>query len=360
MKVLQIITSLSTGGAEKLITDSVPLYQNQSLKMDVLCLDNTKTIFWKNLEQNSNGFIEGLTSKSIYNPFLVFKIIPYFKKYDIIHFHLFPTLYWIVIAKWISFSNIKLIYTEHSTDNRRRNKFIFKTLDRFIYKKIDEIVCITEGVRDNLYSHLKIKKDIRVINNGIDISKFNNSIQNHCFDFFSKEDFKLIQVSSFRKQKNQATVIRSLTLLSERVKLLLVGDGEMINESKNLVSELQLQDRVVFLGNRYDIPELINYCDVAILSSENEGFGLAIVEGMASRKPVIASDILGIKEIVKDYGLLFKKGNEEELAFQINRLMEEDDFYKETAEKCFFRANEFDINKMVERYIEIYKKMLND
>ena len=63
MKVLQIITSLSTGGAEKLITDSVPLYQNQSLKMDVLCLDNTKTIFWKNLEQNSNGFIEGLTSK---------------------------------------------------------------------------------------------------------------------------------------------------------------------------------------------------------------------------------------------------------------------------------------------------------
>ena len=151
-----------------------------------------------------------------------------------------------------------------------------------------------------------------------------------------------------------------MTLLSERVKLLLVGDGEMINESKNLVSELQLQDRVVFLGNRYDIPELINYCDVAILSSENEGFGLAIVEGMASRKPVIASDILGIKEIVKDYGLLFKKGNEEELAFQINRLMEEDDFYKETAEKCFFRANEFDINKMVERYIEIYKKMLND
>lgn len=360
MKVLQIITSLSTGGAEKLIADSVPLYQNKRIKMDILSLNNSKTPFWKNLELNNNGIIEGLTSKSVYNPFLVFKIIPYLKKYDLVHLHLFPTLYWVVIAKWISFSNVKLVYTEHSTNNRRRDKIIFKVLDRFIYKKLDEIVCITEGVKDNLQKHLNIKKDISVINNGIDIKKFNNADKNDSFDFFIKEDFKLIQVSSFRKQKDQATVIRSLTLLPEKVKLLLVGDGILLENSRRLVIELSLQDRVIFLGNRYDIPALINYCDVAILSSENEGFGLAIVEGMASYKPVIATNIDGVKEIVDGYGLLFEKGNEQELAVHVNRLMEDKEFYRNTAEQCFVRANEFDINRMIDRYIVLYNKVLED
>jgi glycosyltransferase involved in cell wall biosynthesis len=358
LRVLQVITSLYTGGAEKLIVDSVSLYQDKDIKMDVLTLNNNKTPFWKKLEQNNECELKGLTSKSIYNPFLIFKIIPYLKKYDVLHLHLFPTLYWVVIAKWISFSNVKLVYTEHSTNNRRRDKLIFMIMDKFIYKKLDIIICITEGVKENLERHLNIKKEIIVINNGIDVKRFYNSRKNEFFNFFAKEDFKLIQVSSFRKQKDQLTVIRSLKLLPEKVKLLLVGDGELIEENKRLVNELNLQTRVFFLGNRYDIPELINYSDVVILSSKNEGFGLVIVEGMASCKPVIASDIPGVKEIVKDNGLLFEKGNEIELAKLINMLIEDDEFYHKIARRCYARANDFDINKMIDRYILQYKKAL--
>lgn len=114
MKILQVINSLTTGGAEKLIIDSVPLYQNQGLTVDVLLLNNAETQFKSKLKETSNGRIEGLSIGSVYNPFLIFKIIPYLKKYDIIHLHLFPTLYWVVLAKWISFSNVKLVYTEHN------------------------------------------------------------------------------------------------------------------------------------------------------------------------------------------------------------------------------------------------------
>lgn len=357
MKVLQIITSLSIGGAEKLIIDSVPLYQNKTISMDVLCLSNTRTPFWENLEKSSNSKVTGLTSGSIYNPYLIFKIIPYLKKYDIIHLHLFPTLYWVVIAKWISFSNVKLIYTEHSTNNRRRDLLLFKLIDRIIYNKLDKIVCITVGVKNNLEKHLKFKKNISVVNNGIDIKKFNSASKKEDFDFFKKEDFKLIQVSSFRKQKDQATLIRSLKLLPENVKLILVGQGALIDQNKDLVIELSLQERVVFLGNRYDIPELLQYSDVVILSSEYEGFGLAIVEGMASFKPVIASDIDGIKEIVKGHGLLCEKGNEKELARLINRLFQDEEFYQKNAEQCLARSNEYSIDKMIDRYIKIYKSL---
>lgn len=356
MKVLQIITSLSVGGAEKLIVDSVPLYQAEGITMDVLSLNNTKTAFREKLEKNSNGIVSGLTFKSIYNPFLIFKIIPYLKKYDIIHLHLFPTLYWVVIAKCISFSKIKLVYTEHSTNNRRRDMLLFKFVDKIIYKKIHKIVCITTGVKDNLEKHLNFnKKMLYVINNGIDTKKFNNVDNSNDFNFFKKEDFKLIQVSSFRKQKDQATVIRSLKLLPDAVKLILVGDGPLIDNNKSLAEELGIQERVVFLGNRYDIPELLKYSDVVILSSEWEGFGLAIVEGMASSKPVIASDIDGIKEIVKGHGLLFEKGNEKELSFLVRKLLEDNAFYQQNAMQSLIRSNDFSIHKMINQYIEIYK-----
>lgn len=360
MKILQIITSLSTGGAEKLLIDSVPIYQRKSLDIDVISLSKNKTPFFKLLEKNSFCKVIGLTNGSLYNPILIFKIIPHLKKYDLIHIHLFPTLYWVVFAKIISFSNVKLIYTEHSTHNRRREKFIFKILDRFIYKRLDAIICITEGVKNNLEKHLKISEGIKVINNGININQFNDSISNNDFEFFSKEDFKLIQVSSFRKQKDQATVIKSLKLLPQKVKLLLVGDGVLIDENKRLVIQLNLQERVVFLGNRYDIPELIKYSDVAILSSENEGFGLAIVEGMASAKPVIASDIIGIKEIVEGYGLLFEKGNEKELAILIEKLMNNQLFYNKIAIQCYDRAKKYDVNKMIDLYISTFKIILSN
>ncbi|CAC9976408.1 MULTISPECIES: glycosyltransferase [Flavobacterium] len=355
MKVLQIITSLSIGGAEKLIVDSVPLYQAKGIEMDVLSINNRKTPFWEKLEKNSNGKVSGLTSKSIYNPFLIFKIIPYLKKYDVVHLHLFPTLYWVVIAKCISFSKVKLVYTEHSTNNRRRDMVLFKFVDKIIYKKLQKIVCITLGVKNNLKEHLKFNKNMQVINNGIDTKKFNNVDNITDFKFFEKEDFKLIQVSSFRKQKDQATLIRSLKLLPEVVKLILVGDGPLIENNKVLAEELGIKERVVFLGNRYDIPELLKYSDVVILSSEWEGFGLAIVEGMASGKPVIASNIDGIKEIVKDHGLLFEKGNEKELEILVRKLLEDNDFYQKNARQCLLRSNDFSINKMIDQYIEIYK-----
>ena len=107
MKVLQIINGLSTGGAEKLLVDSASFYVKKGLSMDVLSLSRKRTPFWEELEKNLNSEIFGLTDKSIYNPILIFKLIPYLKQYDIIHLHLFPTLYWVVLAKYLSFSNVK-------------------------------------------------------------------------------------------------------------------------------------------------------------------------------------------------------------------------------------------------------------
>src|SRR5690606_35490159 len=300
MKILQIINSLNIGGAEKLIAESVPLYKNKGISMDVLCLSSKKTVLWEELE-NNNIKVTGLSKKSVYNPFLIFKIIPYLKKYDIIHLHLFPALYWVVLAKWFSFSKAKLIFTEHSTHNNRREKKLFQIIDRIIYKGLHQIITISPDVDKSLKTHLRVKKNnIHLISNGVNISKFAEAKAYNKSDFFQENSFILIQVSSFRKAKDQKLIIKALKTLPEEIVLLLVGEGPLKEENEKLVKELKLENRVQFLGLRNDIPELLKTADSIILSSFYEGFGLAIVEGMAAQKPVIASDVPGLREIVKN------------------------------------------------------------
>jgi len=359
MKILQIITSLSFGGAEKLILDSVPLYQKKGLVVDVLCLNSHRTAFTEELERKYGFKVNGLTEKSVYNPLLIFKIIPYLKKYDVVHAHLFPTLYWVVLAKWISFSKVKIVYTEHSTNNRRRNNKILSLTDRFIYSKLNHISCISDSTLVNLTKHLKLSlPNMNVIYNGIHLNKFiKENLQFTNLDFFDKDSYVLIQVSSFREQKDQTTLIKSLQYLPQSIKLLLVGDGYLKVQNENLVSTLGLKDRVFFLGLRNDIPELLNYSDICILSSNYEGFGLAIVEGMASKLPCIATNVDGIKEVVEGYGLLFERGNVKELANLITKLTVDKEFYAKVAQQCFERAQDFDINNMIDQYISLYKKV---
>lgn len=361
MRVLQLITSLGTGGAEKLLVDSVPLYQDKDIQMDVLCLSNHVTPFWESLEKKTNSQIFGLTTGSVYNPLLIFKIIPYLKKYDLIHAHLFPVLYWVVLAKWISFSKTKIVYTEHSTNNKRREKKLFQKIDRIIYSGLHQIITISLEVDNKLKEHLKGKeKDIELIQNGVDVERYANAQALSKTEFFSKEDFILIQVSSFREAKDQPTLIKSLNFLPNNIKLLLVGDGHLKINCEKLVNDLNLQNRVKFLGLRNDVPSLLHMADISILSSYYEGFGLAIVEGMASNKPVITSDVPGLREIVKDYGLLFQQGNSKELADIVLRLYNDKEYYDEVADKCLNRAKEFHIDKMVNSYINVYENILKN
>lgn len=359
MKILQIINDLSTGGAEKLILDSVPLYQKKGLTVDVLLLNNTETQFKSHLKETSKGKIDGLTIGSIYNPFLIFKIIPYLKKYDIIHFHLFPTLYWVVIAKWISFSKVKLVYTEHSTNNKRRGNRVFKILDKFIYNSLDKIVTIADDVDMYLKEHINLPLDkLQIINNGVDVEYYHAAEPYLKSVFFNNDDFILIQVSSFRYPKDQKTLIRCLLFLPEKMKLLLVGDGPLIRETKALVEELKLKERVKFLGNRNDVSRLLNTSDIVVLSSIYEGLSLSSIEGMSVGKPFISSNVQGLREIVDGYGLLFEQGNHEELANIILSLYNNSEFYNKIAEQCYLRAKEFDIQTMIKQYIQLYNNIV--
>ncbi|MCP1997430.1 glycosyltransferase family 4 protein [Flavobacterium sp. HSC-61S13] len=351
MKVLQVVTSLSTGGAEKLIVDMIPNLQKQGHLTDVLVLKDMESGFRNQLKASTNGRVFFMSKGSVYNPWHIIKIVKYLHRYDVVHVHLFPALYWVVLARFISFSKTRIVYTEHSTNNRRRQSKIWRAVDKVIYRGLDSICCITAATKKNLDQHLGRDTAAKIINNGIVVENYKNKSAK--FEYLP-QGFNLIQVSSFRSQKDQMTVIKALKYLPEEISVIFVGDGGLRQEHEDFAEKLDLMHRVIFLGNRYDVPELLNFADVAILSSYYEGFGLSIVEGMAAGKPAIASDVEGIKEIVDGYGLLFEQGNEKELADCILQLYTNQQFYAEKAKSCALRAEEYTLDKMINLYIKEY------
>ncbi len=360
MKILQVINSLGAGGAEKLVVDMSAAFSKRGLKVTVLLLDGTPTSLLKKLKAHSNIEIISLEKgKSIYNPLFVFKIKKIIKEFDMVHVHLFPSSYWVAFARCISFNKPNIIFTEHNTTNRRRDKPLFKYIDRWVYKQYQRIVTISDAVDTSLKHYLGTGFDHSIkIYNGIHLETFTNAKPYLKSELgFSTNDKLLIQVSSFTAQKDQKTLIKAISTLPTNYNLLLVGHGPLIEDAKLLVKQLNLEQRVQFLGIREDVPSLLKSVDVVVLASHYEGLSLSCIEGMASGKPFIASNTPGLGDIVADAGLVFEDKNHKALAEQIVLIIENIELRKEIIKTCQSKASKFDINLMFNSYLKIYNNL---
>ena len=359
LKVLHIINWLATGGAEKLVVETLPLYnQQEDLKADLALLDATQYPFYKEFKSDASQIkIVELSKGSVYNPMLILKILPLLKQYHIIHVHLFPALYWVAIAKMLSFSEVKLVFTEHSTGNRRLQNPLFRIIDKFIYRAYSKIICISPEVKNQIENLLKIPNDrLVVVNNGINLRKIKSIKAHQREDFgYVAEDCIIVMVAGFRIEKDHETLIASLKYLPANYKLLLVGDGYRRTEIENYIQKLNLSNRITLLGIRSDVYALLKMSDIAVLSSHWEGFGLAAAEAMAAEIPVIASNVDGLAQVVENGGVLFEKGNVKELAEKIKMIAEVEGLQEEYVRIGQKKVLNYDIQKMVDSTVEIYK-----
>jgi glycosyltransferase involved in cell wall biosynthesis len=358
LKIVHIINSLATGGAEKLLLETLPLYKEKGIHIDVVVLNGFEHPFMRKLQSLKCCTIFSLGSQSVYNPVNVLKIIPYLKKYDVVHVHLFPAQYWVVLAKILSFSKAKLIFTEHNSTNRRLENPLFRLIDKYIYTFYCTVICITEDIRTMLLKHTgSYVEKFLVIENGINLGSITKAVaidRKKIDSALEEDDTILIQVAGFREQKDQSTLIRSMVLLPPGVKLLLVGEGVLKNQHKELVESLGLHKRVLFLGLRMDIPQLLKTADIIVLSSKYEGLSLSSIEGMASGKPFVASDVPGLSEVVSGAGILFSVGDEQALTNAISKLLQDAQYYETVATACQKRASNYAIETMVKKHITLY------
>ncbi|MGO1372088.1 MAG: glycosyltransferase [Senegalia sp. (in: firmicutes)] len=366
MKVLHVINNLGAGGAEKLIEESLPIMNGaKGIKVELLLLSDQGNVFDEGLRKSGIS-IDVIPGKKIANPLNIYHIRKYILvgKYDVVHAHLFPTIYWVSIASKLMWKNKpKFFYTEHSTHNRRRNKRFLRPVEKFIYSSFEKIISISDATQENLIKWLKPSPNymgkFTVSHNGINIKKFKDAktyVKSAINDSFSEDTQLLCMVARFSEAKDQPTIIKAMQYIPENIHLLLVGEGPLKCNNEQLAEDMAVENRVHFLGFRNDIERILRTCDIIIQSSNWEGFGLAAIEGMAAGKPVIASDVEGLREVVCGAGMLFEKSNVEELV-SIIKLMLEDSCYNECVKLSFNRASKYNIDIMSEKTLHIYKTL---
>ncbi|MEG0236523.1 glycosyltransferase [Cetobacterium sp.] len=360
MKLAIVNNDLGSGGAEKLIYDmALKLKNDKLIKFDIVLLNSKNAVYKKDLEKEGINIISLDSKFGIYNPLYILKLIKILRNYNVVHGHVFPSQYWVGLAAKFLPKNIKFITTEHSTTNGRRGKKLFKYLDSFVYDSYHKIIGITSNVKYNLDEWIVIKdkdKRFRVIENGIDLKKYNKAIARKREDFGLKEDdIILTMIARLSNHKDHKTLIRSMKELPSNYKLLLLGEGELKEELIKLTEELKIRNRIQFLGFRKDGAEILKMSDIGVLSSNFEGLSLSAIEVMASGCPLIASRVSGLEEMVDGIGVLYDHKNINDLKVKILKLGTDLEYRKKIQQNCIKKSKEYCLEKMVEKYKEVYK-----
>lgn len=353
MKILQVITSLSTGGAEKLISEIAPMLRDKGHQVDVLAFDGADTAFKKVLTDKGIKVYSFGKGCNVYNPLFILRLTKLMKNYDIVHTHNTAPQLFAAIGSVLC--SVVLCTTEHSTSNRRRDWKCYAWIDKWMYSRYKKIICISNQAENNLRKYIPKVKNVCTIFNGVDINRFHNAKP---LDSLKSTKNVVVMVAGFRYQKDQDTLIRAFTHLDkDKYELWLVGDGERRPILEKMIYELGLNN-VKLLGIRNDIPNVLQTADIVVMSSHFEGLSLSNIEGMSVNKPFISSNVDGLREVVDGYGLLFPHGDDKALSSIIMKLSDDKAYYQQVAAKCWERAQMFDIQKMVDAYNDVYEGLI--
>jgi len=259
----------------------------------------------------------------------------------------------------------KIVTTLHGTDITLVGKdaSFFETV-KFSIEESDGVTAVSKYLANRTIKEFSINKEIRVIYNFVDTERFNGSVADCSRKVFAPNKEKLlIHTSNFRSVKRLTDTVRILAKVRERIpaKLLLVGDGPDRQASHDLAVELGLHDHVLYLGTQDYIENLLGCADLFLLPSSEESFGLAALEAMSCRTPVIATRIGGLPEVVDDKinGFLHPVGDIEAMAASAVELLTNDRLMESFQAKAREKAVErFDARKLIPHYERFYEQVL--
>lgn len=365
MRILFVGRGLAAGGAEKLMSELLPMLNRcNGVCCELLILSDKEERYLKELR--ANGVKVYVANKeNVWGEIIYVKHLLTKGNYDIVHANLFqPTYYCSLIKKfWLDKKHTcpKFVVTEHNTDNGRRHKKYLRSVEKWIYGSYDRIISISKGTEDRLKTWIQADDDRFVtVYNGINIAHFCDSVgylRNDLFKAYSNKDVLLCMIGSFTKQKNHLFMMNVMEKLPENYKIILLGEGELEKEIKKYVCEKNIEDRVVFMGFRKDVAEIIKTSDIVVIPSLWEGFGLIAVEAMACGKQVVCSDVIGLTEVVGDIGVKVKTGDVVGFADAIKCAAGNLD--NENVEtECIKQAEKFDISKMEAGYMAVYERLM--
>jgi N-acetyl-alpha-D-glucosaminyl L-malate synthase BshA len=259
---------------------------------------------------------------------------------------------------------IPVITTLHGTDITLvgRDK-TYAPVVTFSINESDAITAVSNNLRDETYKHFKIDKEIEVIVNFVDVSRFKRKPIDAFRKVIAPNGEKIIMhASNFRKLKRIPDVVSIFKEIHDKIpcKLMLVGDGPERPAAEDLCRELNVCDDVRFVGKQEQMEDILAIADLFLLPSEYESFGLAALEAMAAGVPVITSNAGGLSEIniQGETGYLGEVGDVKTMGQQAIKILEDPEVLKQFKERAAAHAMKYDIQHIVPVYEKLYERFL--
>lgn len=291
-----------------------------------------------------------------------------FEGLDVLHVHYaIPHASVAYLAKQILAAQgvtLPVVTTLHGTDITLVGKdSSYLPVVTFAINHSDGVTAVSDSLKQDTYNNFKISKDIEVIPNFIDLKRFSKKAKDHFRKAIAPNGERLIvHTSNFRKVKRVQDVVHVFNKLKDQVpsKLLLIGDGPERHNTEQLCRDLNLCDDIRFLGKQEMIEEILSICDLFIMPSETESFGLAALEAMACQVPVISSNAGGMPELNVQgvTGFMSNVGDVEDMAKNAVKILKRDEDLARFKENALKRAAEFDIEKIMPIYESMYAKVI--
>ncbi|MEH2409378.1 glycosyltransferase family 4 protein [Nostoc sp.] len=361
--VLYIITKSELGGAQKNVYDLIENFRKDyqihlatsqlGLLTEFVSDLDVAVHLISNLSRDIKLSSEFIAIKECIS--LINKIKP-----DIIHAHSSKAGVIARIAACIS--KTPVVFTAHGWGFTQGTPPLQRTValiaEKLLAPLSAKLICVSESGRQQaLKFGVGNKNSLQVIHYGIANIPL-------CIANSSQQPPRLIMVARFQGQKDQATVLRAIAQLSNHpIHLDLAGSGSSLEFCKDLAHSLGIAERVSFLGDRTDVPDLLAQSQIFILSTHYEGLPISILEAMRAGVPVVATSVNGIPEEVEHgkTGLLFPAKDIEQLAQHLNYLLQ----HPEERERLGNNARQltrqlFDANLMVQKIEAIYERVLAD
>ncbi|MEK4028987.1 N-acetyl-alpha-D-glucosaminyl L-malate synthase BshA [Pseudobacillus sp. FSL P4-0506] len=287
---------------------------------------------------------------------------------DILHVHYaIPHAVCAILGRQIARSNIKIVTTLHGTDITVLGHDPSLTAAiRFGIEESDAVTAVSQALIAQTMDVIYPQKNIQPIYNFIDERVYRKRPANEQLREelgIAAQDKVIMHVSNFRSVKRVPDVVRVFKRLREHMpaKLLLVGDGPEMTIVCKLVSELNLEECVLFLGKQDNLEELYVLSDLVLLLSEKESFGLVLLEAMACGVPCIGTNIGGIPEVIENgkNGFLSEVGDIESVTKQALQLLTDDNFYQKISEQAIQTVQtHFHSESIVREYEKLYMSLL--
>ncbi|UII76154.1 N-acetyl-alpha-D-glucosaminyl L-malate synthase BshA [Flagellimonas sp. HMM57] len=257
---------------------------------------------------------------------------------------------------------IPMITTLHGTDITLVGKHPFyKPAVTFSINKSDVVTSVSENLKQSTLKIFDIQKEIEVIPNFIDTTKYSTEYTDCQRSLMADDDERIVtHISNFRKVKHIPDVIHVFDRIQKEIpaKLIMVGEGPEKEMAEKLCDDLGIKNKVIFLGNSNEIDRILCFSDLFLLPSKSESFGLAALEAMINRVPVISSNTGGIPEVNIQgvSGFLADVGDVTEMGAKALHVLKDEDILNEFKENAYEVASKFDILNILPLYEEVYEK----